>query len=644
LPTARDPEVPGPYESLVSLFGAISRLFPDNVAVVCGIERVTYEELDRSANRVAHRIARMNLAPDAIVAIYLDRSIEMISAILGVVKAGRTYLPIDFNYPIARVIETLEDSAAAAVITDRRSATKLSATPVPRLLIDPRAFPNVHYGDDDEGLPQSGPDDIAYVMYTSGSTGKPKGVLVTHRNVVRLLTETERWFRFDEHDVWTMFHSFAFDFSVWEIWGCLLTGGKLIIVPFSVSRSPEDFYSLLSEQGVTVLNQTPSAFLLLSRIEETGGALPLSLRVVIFGGDALQFRTLRPWIKRHGDSKPELINMYGITETTVHVTYRRVSECDATREEDSLIGAAIPDMQVYLLDRQLKPVANGETGEICIGGGGVSRGYLNRPALTAERFVPDPFGRRGSVLYRSGDLGRRRPDGELVYLGRADGQVKISGFRIEIGEVECAVASYAGVRQACVVAHRDKGGGQRLAAYYVADSRLPASNLSSFLSARLPAQMMPAFYMQLAAMPLTANGKVDRAALPEPTSGSPVLSAPESPMQEQVSAVWCTVLGTSNVSLDNNFFDVGGSSLLVIEVRGTLQQQLGRQIPITWMFEFTTIRTLAAKLSEGVEELSTNAVMGSVSGVTPLRGSGDGHASKRHEAYARLRAARGATH
>ena len=314
--------------------------------------------------------SKVNASPNTpkIVAIYLDRSIAQIAAMLGVVKAGFAYLPIDSTYPLARVAQTLEDAGPLALITDGRLADGLPPASGAVLLHDQLGASET----DLNSAQDSTPDSLAYVMYTSGSTGKPKGVLVTHGNVMRLFTQTDPWFRFDEFDVWTMFHSFAFDFSVWEIWGPLLTGGRLVIVPFEVSRSTEEFYALLSEERVTVLNQTPSAFSLIDQVEEAGPVLPLALRYVIFGGEALQYRALRNWFKRHGDQQPKLINMYGITETTVHVTYRVVSEADAHAETDSPIGEPIPDLQLYVLDADLKPVTDSEEGELCIGGAGVA--------------------------------------------------------------------------------------------------------------------------------------------------------------------------------------------------------------------------------------------------------------------------------
>ena len=378
-------------------------------------------------------------------------------------------------------------------------------------------------------------------------------------------------------------------------------------MPFGISRSPEEFHQLLVDERVTVLNQTPSAFVLLDQVDAKVPLARLSLRLVIFGGEALAPASLRAWFVRHGDQKPQMVNMYGITETTVHVTYRRILAKDAERERESIIGEPIPDMQLYLLDANLQPVRDGLEGEICVGGAGVARGYLNRAALTTERFCDDPFGAPEGRLYRSGDLARRREDGELVYLGRRDSQVKVNGFRIELGEIEAAIVTHPAVVQACVIAHSEAGGNPRLAAYYVAKfGKEPSTReMSEFLATRLPAQMMPAFYQRLAVFPLTPNGKVDRSALPAPRAGTILpdrrsLAAATS-MEDLVASIWRVVLDAKAVSLDDNFFDVGGTSLLLIAVRTGIQEQLDRQIPVTWMFEYTTIRALAKRLSEPVE-------------------------------------------
>ena len=598
-----------PETNIASLFAEVCERQRDATALTLGDRSMTYAELDRMADGIAAHLVRHGAGRGTIVAICLERSFEMVAAMLATVKCGAAYLPLDACYPAARLAETVADAAPIVVLTSSNLADCFEAARAALLCVDQLEL----YGAAPV-VTAARPEEPAYVIYTSGSTGRPKGVVVSHENVVRLMTATEPWFRFSGKDVWTLFHSCAFDFSVWEIWGCLLHGGRLVIVPLVVSRSPEEFHALLVAECVTVLNQTPSAFVSLSQVDARVPAAPLCLRAVIFGGEALVPASLRGWISRHGETKPELVNMYGITETTVHVTYRRILATDAEHERESLLGQPLPDMQLHLLDVDRSPVGVGEEGELWIGGGGVALGYLNRPTLTAERFVKADFLDRKGRLYRSGDLARRRADGELVYVGRKDSQVKINGFRIELGEVEAAIVAHPSLVQACVVAHAESSGGARLAAYYVAKTgpEPTTRELSQFLAQRLPAQMMPAFYIGLPALPLTANGKVDRQALPAPQPGA---SSSErrnltqaSGLEYSIARIWQMVLAADEVGLDDNFFDVGGSSLLLIAVRTGLQEQLDRPIPVTWMFEYTTIRSLARKLGspDNVGSLASN--------------------------------------
>jgi amino acid adenylation domain-containing protein len=627
-------------DTIVSVFEGVAAAKSDQIAIVCGEVRWTYGELNAKSNQLAERLRELGVRRDSFVAIYLDRSPEMLVAVLGILKAGGAYLPIDFGYPATRVLEMLDDAKPVAILTAATLAPELSEK------FSALSIPVVEMGNVDALAESSwlkdppracASEDLAYLMYTSGSTGKPKGVMVTHRNVLRLLEQTEAWFHFGADDVWTMFHSIAFDFSVWEIWGPLLTGGRLVIVPFAVSRSPREFYELLSRERVTVLNQTPSAFFLLIQVEQDSTPLPLLLRLVIFGGEALQYRKLAPWFQRHGDTAPQLVNMYGITETTVHVTYRPIVAADAELIQESLIGVPIPDMQLYLLDDAKKPVREGEVGELYVGGGGVTRGYLNRPQLDAERFIPDHFtGAAGARLYRTGDLARVRPDGEVVYLGRNDSQVKINGFRIELGEVEAALAEVPGVQQSCVVAHTDKTGTQRLAAYFVASPgvELSARSLGEFFVARMPAHMRPSSYTPLERLPLTVNGKLDAAALPAPSIGFgsvvPTSSVPQSlsETEEQVSRVFVDVLDLRTIGLDDNFFDCGGTSLLLISVHLRLQTHFERLFPVTLMFECPTVRSLARRLSDNGSSASEKSAV-------------QQQAQKARGAFARARATKG---
>ena len=593
-------------DSIAGRFERVAATNPDKIAVVCGNVSQTYGELNCKANYVARHLRELGVRADAFVAVYLDRSPEMLIAMLGILKAGGAYLPIDATYPVARVLEMLEDAKPVAILTTTSLVADISG-PVALLSVSIVEVKELVAGAS-LGLtnpPQAaGGDDLAYMIYTSGSTGKPKGVMVTHRNVVRLLDQTDQWFHFDSSDVWTMFHSIAFDFSVWEIWGSLLTGGRLVIVPFAVSRSPRDFYDLLSAEKVTVLNQTPSAFSMLVQVEQNVAPLPLDLRFVIFGGEALQYRKLAAWFERHGDASPELVNMYGITETTVHVTYRAIKASEAESVQESLIGAPIPDMQIHLLDASCKPVAAGEVGEIYVGGGGVSRGYHNRPQLNRKLFIPDPFApSSGGRLYRTGDLARIRPDGELVYLGRNDSQVKINGFRIELGEVEAAMAAVPGVQQSCVIAHTDGSGEARLAAYFVPapGAELDARYFGRFFAERVPAHMRPSSYTRLKELPLTVNGKLDVAGLPAPSVAANLqqggVTQSLSAIEEEVARVFTETLDLRRIGLEDNFFDCGGTSLLLIRAHLRLQARFARPIPVTLMFECPTVRSLAKGLS-----------------------------------------------
>ncbi|HHK3536903.1 TPA: pyoverdine non-ribosomal peptide synthetase PvdD, partial [Pseudomonas aeruginosa] len=437
--------------------------------------------------------------------------------------------------------------------------------------------------------------------------------LLTHRNALRLFSATEAWFGFDERDVWTLFHSYAFDFSVWEIFGALLYGGRLVIVPQWVSRSPEDFYRLLCREGVTVLNQTPSAFKQLMAVACSADMATQqpALRYVIFGGEALDLQSLRPWFQRFGDRQPQLVNMYGITETTVHVTYRPVSEADLEGGLVSPIGGTIPDLSWYILDRDLNPVPRGAVGELYIGRAGLARGYLRRPGLSATRFVPNPFpGGAGERLYRTGDLARFQADGNIEYIGRIDHQVKVRGFRIELGEIEAALAGLAGVRDAVVLAH-DGVGGTQLVGYVVADSAEDAErlreSLRESLKRHLPDYMVPAHLMLLERMPLTVNGKLDRQALPQPDASlsQQAYRAPGSELEQRIAAIWSEILGVERVGLDDNFFELGGHSLLATRVISRVRQEQQLDASLKALFERPVLEAFAQGLERTTDAVST---------------------------------------
>ena len=484
-------------------------------------QHLTYAELNGRANQVAHHLRSLGVKPGTLVGFFVERSFEMVVGILGILKAGGAYLPIDPVYPKDRLAFMLEDADAPVLLTQSSLAAEL-----------PEHQMKVVYFDRDraelERLPTTNPqnlatpDDLAYVIYTSGSTGKPKGTRVTHYNVARLMQATEKWYGFNEKDVWTFFHSHAFDFSVWEMWGALLYGGRVVMVPYLTSRSPEEFYELMISEGVTVLNQTPSAFKQLIQAEaRLAKRQKNALRYVIFGGEALEMQSLAPWFERHGDQQPKLVNMYGITETTVHVTYRPLSSADL--KSGSVIGVPIPDLQVYILDRFQQPAPIGVIGEIYVGGAGVAAGYLKREELTQQKFLPDTFGKKpGATLYRTGDLARYLPSHDIEYFGRIDHQVKIRGFRIELGEIEAVLGKHPGVKQCVVTAREDVPGEKILVAYFEAPAGVApdVSELRAHLKKEIPDYMVPSTFVRLDKLPLTPNGKIDLKALPAPDERS----------------------------------------------------------------------------------------------------------------------------
>jgi amino acid adenylation domain-containing protein len=592
---------------LHEIFAERARLAPEAVALTCESEVLSYGALDRRANRLAHRLLAWGIGRGSRIGLCVERSLDLVIGILGILKAGAAYVPLDPAYPRERLAFLMEDSGTEALLTEERLREDLPAGLREWVLCLDSDREEIERQSSE--LPDAGAtaEDAAYIIYTSGSTGQPKGVLVPHANVVELFAATADRFRFGPQDIWTLFHSFAFDFSVWELMGALLHGGRLVVVPYWASRSPQAFYELLSREGVTVLNQTPSAFRQLSWAEEEAGAAgrrDLALRWIIFGGEALDARSLLPWFERHGGERTKLVNMYGITETTVHVTYREVGPLD--REAGSLLGRPIPGWRVLLLDRQLGPAAPGMPGEILVGGVGLARGYLGRPDLTAERFVPDPFtSRPGGRLYRSGDLALHRPNGELAYLGRIDHQVKLRGFRIELGEIEAALASHPSVREATVLLRGDLPGGSGLVAYVAVaggekDQDRP---LRGWLEERLPGHMIPAAFVLREALPRTANGKVDRGALtvlPLPgiergeVGGA---GAPPTPAEELLAGIWAEVLHIEQVDDDSDFFALGGHSLLATQVVSRVRAVFGVELPVRSVFQRPTLAGLAAEIA-----------------------------------------------
>ncbi|PWK71880.1 amino acid adenylation domain-containing protein [Streptomyces sp. CG 926] len=599
----------------------------DAIAVT-GIDgRLTYRELDRSANRLAHHLRSLGVGPEVPVAVCVERTAGLVTALLAVLKAGGAYVPLDPASPDERIAFTLADAGAGVLVTDRDGRGLPAAHTV---LTGPggtdlSAFPDTA----PEGV-GTGPTSLAYVIYTSGSTGTPKGVMIEHRNVTSLLTGTRGHFGFGPEDVWSLFASAAFDVSVWEMWGALLHGGRLVVVPEETRRSPQEFHALLHRERVTVLNQTPAAFRQLVRYEEeqppgVGPAALDALRLVVFAGEALPPEMLRPWIARHGEDRPELVNMYGITETTVHSTYRRMTSADLDAGAGSMIGGAFRGwtMQVAPVegaqdgegaqDAGRTRAADGEAGELFVGGAGVARGYLGRPALTAERFLPDPDATEpGARRYRSGDSARRRADGDHEYLGRLDHQVKVRGYRIELGEIENALTRHPDVRDCVVIVDEDSVGEPRLVAYWVsggAERDDSTVELREHLGRTLPAYMLPNVFARLDRLPLTLNGKVDRRALPAPEAVRPDLGgdfeAAGTPVEKALAEIWADVLSVDRVGLDDDFFDLGGHSMLATQVVARSKEQFGVAVTLRIFFDLPTVRELAAALEELLAAQST---------------------------------------
>ncbi|MBT9265316.1 amino acid adenylation domain-containing protein [Pseudomonas sp. MG-9] len=585
-----------PSPTLHRLFEAQVALCPQAIALVYEDEHLSYAALNAQANRLARKLREQGVGPEVRVGIATERALALVVGVLAILKAGGAYVPLDPQYPAERLSYMIEDSGIALLLTQQPLLEGLPARDeVQVLCLDTLALDG--YSADD--LPSlSRPDNLAYVIYTSGSTGRPKGALLSHANVGRLLSATACEFNFGADDVWTLFHSCAFDFSVWELFGALCTGGRLVIVPYYISREPQAFHRLLCDEGVTVLNQTPTAFRQLLPIA-CASPRNLALRQVIFGGEALEVASLRPWFERFGDQQPTLVNMYGITETTVHVTYRAIRRVDLDGKAQSPIGLPIRDLRWYLLDSQLQPVPEGVAGELYIAGAGLARGYHGRFDLSAERFVPNPFG-SGERLYRSGDLARQRHDGSIDYLGRIDQQVKIRGFRIELGEIEAALLAQPGVRHAVLSVHGDEGGPQ-LCAYVVAE-HTPADpiawrdNLRAALKVDLPDYMVPSHWLLLDALPLTNNGKLDRKALPRPDAQAlqRPYEAPEGELERQLAAIWADVLGVAQVGRRDNFFELGGHSLLAAQASARVALELGIELALRALFESSDLQAYAA--------------------------------------------------
>ncbi|MCS0634799.1 amino acid adenylation domain-containing protein [Streptomyces sp. LP05-1] len=648
----------GAPESFLERFARAADRHPEAVAVSHGDRSLTYRELDDRTNALARTLIARGAGPEQRVALLLPRSLTLAEAVLAVAKTGAAYVPLDPAHPAERLAGTLADAAPALLLTDRATAGRVpagsvsagnvpaggvpaagDAPPVPALILDDPEYAAERdrqsagpVTDTDRSAPPR-PEHAAYLIYTSGSTGRPKGVVVTGRNLARLFDATARRCAPGPGDVWTLFHSIAFDFSVWELWGALLHGGRLVVVDHDTTRSPADFLALLHRERVTVLNQTPSAAYQLTEAMTAPGSpgRPGALRLLVLGGEALDPARLAPWLT--GPAAPRVVNMYGITETTVHVTAYDLAAPgpgpddrvpDGSGQDGSgaaasgpaahgpdgpgraapapagvsPVGRAIDDLRLYVLDDALRPVPPGVTGELYVAGPGLARGYRDRPALTAVRFTADPYGPPGSRMYRSGDLARWSAGGVLHYEGRADDQVQLRGFRVETGEIEAVLLRRGGVASAAVLLRADLPTGPGLVAYTTGPAD-PAA-LREVCVRALPEHMVPAAFVTLDRLPLTPNGKLDRAALPLPDRSRTATPgrAPRTPRERLLAGLYREVLECGPVGADDDFFALGGHSLLITRLAARLRAELAAEIPVRVLFEARTPAALAARLAD----------------------------------------------
>ncbi|HLP61915.1 MAG TPA: amino acid adenylation domain-containing protein, partial [Candidatus Deferrimicrobium sp.] len=627
----------------IAVFGhGQTRTYTDNNYVgadlrVCPSRNVnlTYRQLNEKSDRLAGLLIGKGVLPDNIVGIMVERSVEMIVGIFGILKSGGAYLPIDPEYPQERIDYMLKDSNAKVLIINKSEIRnpKLETNSNDQKINDQNK--NRHFGaalvlnfehlnlNSLKGCPRRGlsgfefrasnliPSNLAYIIYTSGTTGKPKAVLIEHKNVVRLLFNDRFQFDFNDQDVWSLFHSTSFDFSVWEMYGALLYGGRLVVIPRMTARDPQQFLEVLIDQKVTVLNQTPSAFynLITEELKNKGKDWCLCLRYVIFGGEALKPARLHAWRQKYPRTK--LVNMFGITETCVHVTYKEIGELEIEGDIGN-IGKPIPTLSTYIMDRYRRLAPIGTPGELYVGGEGVARGYLNQPELTSERFVGNSY-KAGERLYRSGDLARMCPEGEMVYLGRVDHQVQLRGFRIELGEIENRLLKHEGIKEAVVMERSIPGGDLYLCAYIVPQpgiltADLEAASIREFVARQLPDYMIPAYVVQLEEIPLTANGKIDRRRLPQPEVRiEKDRKSPRNETEEKLAEAWQGVLGLESVGIEDNFFDVGGDSIKAIRLISRINERLNSNLKIVDLYTNRTIGELAGLIdreeSESVQAL-----------------------------------------
>ena len=587
-----------------SLFEAQAARTPAATALVFEAERSSYAELNRRANRLAHALRARGVGRGALVGIWLERCAEMVVAVLGVLKAGAAYVPLDPAFPQDRIYYMMADAALAAVVTQDRLAEAARGALAPMLRVDGDAVWIAQQRDtnpvlgDEEGA-RCAANDLAYVIYTSGSTGRPKGVMLEHRSVVNFLVSMQREPGIGPQDRFVSVTTLSFDIAGLEIHGPLTCGGTVVLASRATALDGQALARLVHEHDATLLQATPATWRLLLESGWRGHEGAQGGLKMLCGGEALP----RDLAERLLALPGELWNLYGPTETTIWSTLTRVHDLS----RPIAIGRPIANTQVLVLDPSGHPAPVGASGELCIAGEGLARGYLGRPELTAEKFATvDLPGLGATRLYRTGDVARWRADGQLEFAGRRDHQVKLRGFRIELGEIEAVLAGHPGVRQAVLLVREDQPGDQRLVAYVVAGTEFAPEQARATLRAKLPEYMVPNLFVTLAALPLTPNGKIDRKALPAPLrqaipaegvhSAQGVQAALMSPAEQRVAAIWCELLGLASVGLHDNFFDLGGHSLLLVKLQVRLQREFAAELPLVELFQRTTVHAQAERL------------------------------------------------
>jgi amino acid adenylation domain-containing protein len=596
----------GPFLNIVQAFEDTVARFPERVAVknAAGVW-LTYAELNARANRVARRLRRLGAGPQTRVGLLLEKDLELMVSIVAILKTGAAYLPLDPSYPAERIVDMMDDGAPVLVLTEERYRERFAQSSQRLVVGDSAEWKNTLSSEDTTNLGvEISSDSVAYVIYTSGSSGRSKGTLTPHGAVLRLFAQAETIYGFDEKDVWTLFHSYCFDFSVWEIWGALFFGGTLVVVPHAVARSSADFHELLGRENVTVLNSTPSAFTPLMRRQLRAASGETSLRYVILGGESLDFSQLSAWFERYGFEKPRVVNGYGPTETTIFATFKVIG-ADDLKNPISNIGKGLADLTLEVVDSELRPVAEGQSGELLISGPGVAAGYLNRPELTLEKFVT----RAGTRAYRSGDRVKKLASGEFEYQGRLDDQIKLRGYRIELGDIENALARQSGVQQAgaCL---KGKGAQARILAFVVADQGVDIRVLKARLHETLPDFMVPSEINVVAELPLNAHGKLDRQALAELEVASVKDGgASVGALEARLRALWAELLGKDSLDRDANFFESGGSSLLGEVLLERMEEKLGLRATMLQLMDNPTVASLAKSFAvdESEEDLSSSS-------------------------------------